>query len=52
VLRDFPEWDSLTVLSLIARVRTQYGLTLQASDLRGFATARELRDLIATKRMG
>lgn len=46
VLRDFAEWDSLTVLSLIARVRTEYGLTLSANDLRPVETAKDLHDLI------
>jgi acyl carrier protein len=49
VLRDFPEWDSLTALSLIASVRSQYSLTLHASDLREIRTAKDLRDLIAAK---
>lgn len=50
VLRDFAEWDSLTVLSLIASVRSQYGLTLNAIDLRDVRTAEDLHNLIAAKR--
>jgi acyl carrier protein len=46
VLRDYAEWDSLTVLSLVARVRQQYGLTLTANDLRPIETAKDLHDLI------
>lgn len=52
VLRDFPEWDSLTVLSMIAMVHQQYSLRLTAGDLRSVETAQDLRDLIAEKRGG
>jgi acyl carrier protein len=50
VLKDFAEWDSLTVLSVIAKVHSQYGFSLTADDLRVVDTARDLRDLIAGKR--
>ena len=50
VLADFPEWDSLSVLSTIAMIGSDYGLTLSADDLRGVATVGELRELVAAKR--
>jgi acyl carrier protein len=51
VLRGLPEWDSLTALSVIAHVRTRYGLTLSATDLRAVETASDLRNLIEAKRV-
>jgi acyl carrier protein len=48
-LADFPEWDSLSVLSAIAMIGADYGVNLTAADLRGVATAQDLRDLVARK---
>jgi acyl carrier protein len=50
VLADFAEWDSLSVLSAIAMVGADYGVNLTAADLRGVATARAFRDLVAGRR--
>lgn len=50
VLADFPEWDSLSVLSVIAMVGLDYGINLTAADLRGVATAQALGDLVAGRR--
>ena len=50
VLADFPEWDSLSVLSAIAMIGKDYGVNLMARDLRGVATAQTLRDLVAGRR--
>ena len=50
VLADFPEWDSLSVLSAIAMVGADYGVNLTAADLRSVATAQALRDLVAARR--
>jgi acyl carrier protein len=47
VLRDFAEWDSLTVLSVIAMLDAHYGINISAADLRQIATAGELADLAA-----
>jgi acyl carrier protein len=49
VLADFPEWDSLSVLSVIAMAGADYGVNLTAADLRGVATAQALRDVVALK---
>jgi acyl carrier protein len=49
VLADFPEWDSLSVLSVIAMVGSDYGVVLTASDLRALTTAASLRDLVAAR---
>jgi acyl carrier protein len=50
VLRDYPEWDSLTALSVVAMVHSRYGLSLTAGDLKGVETARDLCGLIEEKR--
>ena len=50
VLADFPEWDSLSVLSAIAMISADYGVNLTAANLRGVATAQALRDLVAGRR--
>jgi acyl carrier protein len=49
-LADFPEWDSLSVLSAIAMIGADYGVNLTAADLRGVATAEALRDLVNSRR--
>ena len=50
VLADFAEWDSLSVLSVIAMVGADYGVNMVAADLRGIATAEALRDVVAARR--
>jgi len=50
ILRDFPEWDSLTALSVVAMVHNRYGLSLTAGDLKNVETARDLCSLIDEKR--
>ena len=47
--RDLEEWSSLTGMSVIAFVRTQYGKTLTGEDIRRHTTVKELFDFIATK---
>jgi acyl carrier protein len=49
-LANFPEWDSLSVLSVIAMIGSDYGVNLTAADLRGVATAQALRDLVTGRR--
>lgn len=51
VLADFEEWDSLSVLSVIAMIGRNYGIHLTARDIRDVHTAEELRDLILSKRV-
>jgi len=50
VLSEFIEWDSLTVLSVIAMVHKQHGLRLHASDLKGLETAQDLCRFIEDRR--
>jgi acyl carrier protein len=49
VLEAFPEWDSLSRLSVIAMVGAKYGVNLTAADLRRATTAQGLFDLVAQK---
>jgi acyl carrier protein len=50
VLASFEEWDSLSVLSVLAMVDADYGVILSAPELLGISTAQELMELIAQKR--
>jgi len=50
VLASFEEWDSLSVLSVVAMVDADYGVNLGAKDLLGVSTAQGLAQLIAQKR--
>ena len=42
VLKTFPQWDSLSVLSVIAMLDASYGVNLRAAD---FATVKSIGDL-------
>ena len=44
--QELPEWGSLTILSVIACVRTQYGKKITATDLRECNTIEELFNLV------
>jgi acyl carrier protein len=50
VLGEFIEWDSLTVLSVIAMVHKEYGLRLHAANLKGLDTAQDLFRFIEEQR--
>jgi len=50
VLASFEEWDSLSVLSVVAMVDADYGVNLSAKELLGVNTAQGLAELIAQKR--
>ncbi len=49
VLRDFEEWDSVTVLSVMAMIDSAYGVALSAEDLAHLVTVGDLRDLVAAR---
>jgi len=49
VLADFPEWDSLTALSVIAMIGTEYNVNLIAADLRRVGTAGALYELVRAR---
>lgn len=41
-LRDFPSWDSLAVLSVVALADSKFGFTLALADIKGIATVADL----------
>ena len=50
VLASFDEWDSLSVLSVVAMADAQYGVNLSAAELACVNTAQGLMELIVQKR--
>lgn len=44
--QELEEWSSVTILSVIASVRTNYGKKITASDLRTCKTIEELFNLV------
>ncbi len=49
-LKAFPQWDSLSVLSVIAMLDAHYGLNLRAADLAGVKSAGELWHSVQSKK--
>lgn len=50
LLEEFPEWDSLAVLSIVATADSKYGVNLSSADVRQAATAQALFELVEKKR--
>ena len=50
VLRSFDLWDSLSVISLVAAVDEDYGVTLDADDLADIVTAADLFAFVEARR--
>lgn len=50
VLKDFAEWDSLAVLSVLAMADSTYGVTIRPEEIRAVVTAADLAQLIASKK--
>lgn len=50
VLRDFENWDSLTIISIMAMADISYGVSISAADLLTITTAGELTNFIVSKR--
>jgi len=48
VLEEFENWDSLTVLSIVATLDANYGLNLTSGDLKKVKTVGELADKISS----
>lgn len=48
-LQSFPQWDSLSVLSVIAMVDASYGVNLRAADLQQACTVGDLWTLVQSK---
>ncbi len=49
-LRDYPSWDSLAVLSIVALADSKFGFTLTFPDVKAISTAAELWDFFDKKR--
>ncbi|HWY74256.1 MAG TPA: acyl carrier protein [Verrucomicrobiae bacterium] len=49
-LKAFPQWDSLTVLSVIAMLDADYGINLRAADFQQISTADDLWKLVQAKK--
>ena len=49
VLRDYEQWDSLAILSVLAMADSKYGVTIKADEIRSVVTAEQLADLVAAK---
>lgn len=41
-LCDYPSWDSLAVLSIVALADSKFGFTLKFSDIKGLGTVADL----------
>ena len=50
VLKAFPQWDSLSVLSVIAMLDADYQVNLKATDIQQVKTAGELWALVQSKK--
>jgi len=49
-LKAFPQWDSLSVLSVIAMLDASYGVNLRAADFGTIKTAGELWNLVQSRK--
>ncbi|MGA2541411.1 MAG: acyl carrier protein [Verrucomicrobiota bacterium] len=50
VLQEFENWDSLTVLSVLAMLDANHGVNLTAGELRQMKTAAELAAAVESRR--
>lgn len=50
VLRKYTLWDSLSVISLVAAVDEDYGVTMDADDLPDIVTASDLFAFVEARR--
>ena len=49
-LKAFPQWDSLSVLSVIAMLDASYGVNLHAAELMPVKSAGDLWHLVQTRK--
>jgi acyl carrier protein len=49
-LKAFPQWDSLSVLSVIAMLDASYGVNLRAADFAPVSTASDLWNLVQARK--
>ena len=48
--KSFPQWDSLSVLSVIAMLDASYGINLRAADFGPIRTAGDLWNLVQSRK--
>lgn len=48
LFREYEEWDSLAVLSIIALVKQNYDLTIPRKDFDSLLTVKDLYDYVST----
>ena len=48
--KGFPQWDSLSVLSVIAMLDASYGINLRAADFGPIRTAGDLWNLVQSRK--
>jgi acyl carrier protein len=49
-LKAFPQWDSLSVLSVIAMLDADYGVNLRAADFESVSTTGDLWNLAQSRK--
>ena len=49
-LKSYPQWDSLSVLSVIAMLDSNYGVNLRAAEFETINTAEELWNLVQSRK--
>jgi acyl carrier protein len=49
-LKSFAQWDSLSVLSVIAMLDANYGINLRAADFEAVSTVGDLWSLVQSKK--
>jgi acyl carrier protein len=50
ILANFETWDSLTVLSIIAMIDSDYGVNMNGEDFKEIKTAEDLRNYVIGKK--
>lgn len=49
VLKDYEQWDSLAILSVLAMADSKYRITIRADEIRQVITAADLAALVEAK---
>ena len=50
VLKDYEQWDSLAILSVLAMADSKYGVTIKAEEIRSAVTVENLATLVEAKK--
>jgi acyl carrier protein len=49
VLKEYEQWDSLAILSVLAMADSKYGITIKPEEIRAAVSAADLADLVDAK---